>query len=1134
MGAEPSSGARHEHPDPPSSGRVREARGRLLARIDKLSRGGAADAAEVDDTSRRYIVGEVIASGGFGIIHRSYDRRLRREVALKVSRTSSPADQQRLLLEAALTARLEHPGIIPIHDVGRLTGGKSFYCMSLLEGGALSDAIDARSNLQGRLYLLEQVLSVADAVAYAHRRGIIHRDLKPANILLGGQGQAVIIDWGLAKICDESAEEKLKAPCEDGATGGLETERGAVLGTLQYMAPEQARGETIDAQADVFALGALLFHVLAGRPPYVGAERSELLRRIRAGERDDLRDLVPEVPRDLAAIVSRALAPKRGDRYADAEGAAADLRSFLTGHVVEAHTYHFGELVRLWVRRNRVAAQVCAFASAVLLIAGFTFIHALRGETERAREAEAAALALGELAQSRTEAAILARARSLLDDDPSEALALLRQVSVETEEELGRARHVAIAAASRDRPTQVLEGHRATIRSITAISDGGLASVDASGSVWTWDLETGHGEEILDLGAPDGVVVAAADVSTWAALSDEVGFVFRDSGMPEVLDIGLLRGIGGRVEATFARDGGRLLVSSRTGGVHAQPGLRVWDLRGPVATLQLAVDGQPHSALSPSGETIAVVSRDDGAALITWGQRTLLPRTLRPQAFSGDGEYLVGSHHGDLKTAVYVPRSGALETFDDRVVTPVEGDSVLVHGLARAPLPLSSDYRLALRSLRTGEERWSLPLHEFVNRDVVRSLWGLGQRLAIDERGRRLALGLAGAWRIYSLLDGTLIQRLDVEPSIGTFSSHGVFVDADGDKLRVWRAPAGAEPAESSLLAVAADGSATLRREWGGGPLQLDQGVGGPSPFEASGCDDTPLRRALVNGRGDAVIVTKRGYCIVSSGSFGRRVDTEVKVSAAALASSAAAYAIGRDDGVVELVGAGGGPSRAVQLPEKVVGLWIDSAGASTYAATQRGAVFRIQGSGRPLLLEEGGDRSHSLIGAALHPSQDIVAIVAPSRARVLIHDGDRRAYARLDPPLSDVPAAAYSRSGRLALATADESVTILEPDAAARQTLRLHTVVTGFAFADEKTLIAVTSDGSLIRVDLALGDWITLRDAWIRPSSGATALSIRSDGAIFGLRVFESAFLPPNHVPAERGAFARWLVTTNRPHRGS
>lgn len=1074
----------------------------------------------------------MIASGGFGLIHRSFDRRLRREVALKVPRTSSPAAQRRLLFEASLTARLEHPGIIPIHDVGRLAEGQPFYCMSLLEGGALSDAIDERSNLLGRLQLLEQVLSVADAVAYAHRRGIIHRDLKPANILLGGQGEAVIIDWGLAKICDESAEEVLLGPCVDRATGGLATERGAVLGTLEYMAPEQARGETIDAQADVFALGAVLFHVLAGRPPYVAAGRSELLRRIRAGARDDLRDLVPEVPRDLAAIVSRALAPQRADRYADAEGVAADLRSFLTGHVVEAHAYRFGELVRLWVRRNRVAAQVSAFASAVLLVGSFTFVHALRGETARAREAEAAALALGELAESRAEAAILARARSILDDDPSEAISLLRQVSVETEGQLRRARQIAVAAAGRDRPTLVLQGHRATIRSIAALSDGGLASVDAGGSVWLWDLATGRGEEILDLGAPDSVVVASADGSTWAALGDEVGFAFREDGMPEVLDIGLLRGLGGRVEATFARDGGRLLVSSRTGGVHARPGLRVWDLRRPVATLQLAVHGQPRGALSPSGETIAVEGRDGGAALIASGQRTLLPRSLRPQVFSGDGEYLVGSHRGGLKTAVYSSRSGALETFDDRVVMPVDGDSVLVHGLDGARSPLSSVYRLALRSLRTGEERWSLSLQEFADREVLRSLWGSGQRVALDERGRRLALGIAGAWRIYSLLDGMLIERLDVEPSVGIFSSDGDFVDADGHELRVWRAPSGAEAADPSPLAVAADGSVTLRREWGGGPLLLDLGVGSPSPLEASGCDNTPLRRAFVNGRGDALMVTKGGYCITSSRGVGRRVDTDVKVSAAALASSADAYAIGREDGSVEIVGAGGVQPRTVQLPEEVVRLWIDSAGASTYAATQRGALFRIHGRARPVLLAEGGDRAHASVVAALHPSRDIAAIVYPSRSRVLIHDGDLRASARLDPPLSDVPVAAYSRSGRLALATADESVTILAPGEGARQTLWLPSVVTGLAFADEKTLIAVTSDGKLIRVDLALGDWITLRDAWIRPSAGATTLSIRSDGAIFGLRFFESAFHPPNHVPVERGAFTRWLVATTHHRR--
>src|SRR5687767_13331697 len=215
----------------------------------------------------RYTVIAEHARGGIGRILRARDEELGRVLAVKELLAPYPEAEARFVREALITARLEHPGIVPVHEAGRWESGEPFYAMKMVSGRTLKELVEEKKSLADRLSLLPHLIDVAEAIAYAHDRGVIHRDLKPANVIAGEFGETIVIDWGLAKAIGEpdvaEASRELEVP--DGLT-----RTGAVLGTPVYMAPEQARGEEVDARADVYALGAILYFLLCGSHPYEG------------------------------------------------------------------------------------------------------------------------------------------------------------------------------------------------------------------------------------------------------------------------------------------------------------------------------------------------------------------------------------------------------------------------------------------------------------------------------------------------------------------------------------------------------------------------------------------------------------------------------------------------------------------------------------------------------------------------------------------------------------------------------------------------------------------------------------------------------------------------------------------------
>jgi serine/threonine protein kinase len=316
------------------------------AALDRLRE--AADWPDLSHT--RYEALGVLGRGGMSTVYRAFDRELEREVALKVMGLPPAGDGTvtRLRNEAQVLARLEHPGLVPVHDIGTLPDGRVFYVMRLVRGQRLDAHAREERSLPARLRLFERI---CEAVAFAHAQGVLHRDLKPANVMVGPFGEVLVLDWGLAKRVEAApAAPVARPPGTEGpreranvvalADAPTRTQAGTVLGTPGYMAPEQARGEVdrLDQRADVFALGAMLRFLV---------------------------ETHADPPRSLRAVAQKAEAPDPEARYASVSALAADVSRFLSGERVQAHREGPGERLLRLAHKHRVPV---ALVGAYLLV----------------------------------------------------------------------------------------------------------------------------------------------------------------------------------------------------------------------------------------------------------------------------------------------------------------------------------------------------------------------------------------------------------------------------------------------------------------------------------------------------------------------------------------------------------------------------------------------------------------------------------------------------------------------------------------------------------------------------------------------------------------------------------------------
>jgi serine/threonine protein kinase/tetratricopeptide (TPR) repeat protein len=381
----------------------------------------------IPQKQERYTLSRLHATGGLGRIWLARDDNLGRDVALKdlrPERAANPSTWARFLREARVTGQLEHPNIVPVYGVGLGANDHPFYTMRFVRGRTLSDAARAfhdpqRRGQPGTLNLRELLIAfvgVCNAIAYAHSRGVIHRDLKPQNVVLGDYGEVLVLDWGLAKLTGEGAEElgipAALTPDESGIPE--QTMAGQVLGTPGYMAPEQAEGrlDLLDSRTDVYGLGAVLYEILTGRPPFRGGDTATVLRRVSHDPPDRPRSVAAGTPAPLEAVCMKALAKKSADRYASAKDLAADILHWLADEPVSAHREPLTVRISRFARRHRTlvtaAAAVLVVTSVVLAGAAF-FLNkandrlgvALQQEQEARkaeREAEEVALSQADLA----------------------------------------------------------------------------------------------------------------------------------------------------------------------------------------------------------------------------------------------------------------------------------------------------------------------------------------------------------------------------------------------------------------------------------------------------------------------------------------------------------------------------------------------------------------------------------------------------------------------------------------------------------------------------------------------------------------------------------------------------------------
>lgn len=388
---------------------------------------------ETPSEGERYRVGAELGRGGMGRVVEAFDTQLGRTVALKeVLPSGGPTIVRRFQREVQITARLEHASIVPLYDSGTNADGRPYYVMRRVTGRPLDQLIERTRTLADRLALLPNMLAAIDAIAHAHKRGVIHRDLKPQNILVGELGETVVIDWGLAKVVGEADEEDVEMPT---AGDSLKTQVGSVFGTPGFMAPEQARGEALDQRGDVFALGATLYHVVVGKPPVTGKSATEMITSTLQHKIIPVSRAAPGVPAELVAIVDKALAPDPKHRYAHAGDLAEDLRRFLTGRLVAAHRYTSWQRFTRFAKRHRAVLGVATAASVVLAILAWVSVHRVLTERDAARVARADAEAQRVKADQRatelkaqTDRLTLAHARSLLDTNPTEVVALMKDV----------------------------------------------------------------------------------------------------------------------------------------------------------------------------------------------------------------------------------------------------------------------------------------------------------------------------------------------------------------------------------------------------------------------------------------------------------------------------------------------------------------------------------------------------------------------------------------------------------------------------------------------------------------------------------------------------------------------------------
>jgi WD40 repeat protein len=576
-----------------------------------------------------YEILEEIGRGGMGVVYKARHVQLQRVVALKMLLASYFADRDQRLrfrAEAEAVARLQHPHIVQLFEIGEHEAEAGLPCpyftLEFVEGGNLAE------RLAGQLPPPRQAAAwlepLARAVHYAHQQGIIHRDLKPSNILLTRDGQPKICDFGVAKLV---------------AGSGLKTLSGVLVGTAEYMAPEQAGGRpAAEPATDVYALGAILYELLTGRPPFKGISTLDTLNQVKEQEPVPPRRLQPRVPRDLETIALKCLAKEPRQRYATAAALAEDLHCFSAGKPIAARPVSGWEQAAKWCRRRPGQAALAAalVAVTVLGLAGVVW------QLLRAEAAKEVAIRERDAAQWQTYRANIAAATSALQLGNFNAA----QNYLEAPAAKYRNWEWRHLFSRLDSSQLVLRGHEDAVEYVAFSPDGtGLASASASdsegGTVRLWDVGTGKALAVLPghgpiRFSPDGKYLAFSStdgtVQLWEVATRRAGVILRGDAGPH-----LCHGFSpdGRRIATRAKDWTGHLWDTTT-GMHL---VALRPRASPLCAVVFSPNGKQLAGGSPDG-TVCVWDAATGDIHAAWQAHST---GVERVAFSPDGTRLVSS-----------------------------------------------------------------------------------------------------------------------------------------------------------------------------------------------------------------------------------------------------------------------------------------------------------------------------------------------------------------------------------------------------------------------------------------------------------------------------------------------------------
>ncbi len=903
----------------------------------QLSSPGRATSTLTAEHPGRYVRQAELGRGGMGRVIVVKDTHLGREVALKElldqsvpgNDAMSIGSAARFLREARITGQLEHPGIVPVHELGQRADGTIYYTMKRIRGRSLASILKEKTTLQERLTLLAVFRNVCEAVAYAHSKGVVHRDLKPDNIMVGDFGDTLVVDWGLAKVRGEAEIATERVSGQSGRASSHDdlarTLDGHAIGTPAYMSPEQARGElgSIDERADVWGLGTILYEILAGHPPYVGTSALDVLAKVLDTPPPRVIEAAPDAPAELAAVVDRSLMRDASSRYPNAGEVAKEIGAYLDGRTVGAYEYSAYELGMRFVRKHRAASLA---AVSVVLSILVTSIVVYRSFLDESRARAIAEAARDDAMEQRTSAedsmhtaesavadALLERAeRALADGDATGAAVFAAGVLVR---DAGAAMHVpperhvralSLYLEAEARARYVFErtirgGH---VRSCLS-TDGRSMAVPTETAIRVVSLDDAterrveiRATRVRALG-PNGLAVIAGEASGVYDLTD--GRRVVETPVPtsaQITDLGILVSAADGSVRVLAPDGGSEL-----------------------ARWTSAYRGQVRAALSPAGDRVAVVSTDTPELEIwpwpvtasTTPERVALRALPFVAAFSPRGERLALLASDFVATIRFKPGEG-----------PAHVREILTRSW---PISLAWDHEAALALYEGGDRITIRDPSDGRVLDVVHfpaanggRIDAAGERLVFFPSESRTTLGDATVLRAASggARDAVAVSSIvrDVQLDL---SRHRIVV---ASLTGLWSVPVGASghlgaavqlaPNPTGLVAharVASDGAvvvSTLR----GAVALLEPGADATTllwPAVEDASATVGLRGMAISADGQTIYAgspTERSVLVWSRHTHAADAPIPASSAAQALAASpdGRMLAIGGRDGSVQLV----------------------------------------------------------------------------------------------------------------------------------------------------------------------------------------------------------------------------------------